>query len=129
MDGPLILLVEDDDASQEIFCAALRHFGYEVHTARVAEEGLRILRSRPVDAVIVDIGLPGTNGFELIEQIRADAATARLPVVVCTVHVFAEDQERARVAGCDVFLLKPIEPMALGATMRALLGQPEPTAS
>ena len=121
MSGQRILLIENDEASLDIYGTTLRHFGYDVWEARTAEAGLRILeRDRP-DLVIVDLGLPGMDGFEAIGEIRGDPRTAGLPIVVCTVHCFPWDEERARSAGSDVFLEKPVPPQRLLEEIRRLL--------
>ena len=122
MNGRTILLVEDDESSQYIFGTVLRHYGYQVLLARTVEGGLALLRERMPDAVVLDIGLPGVDGFHFLERVRGDPATERLPVVVATVHVFAADEERAREAGCDIFLKKPLEPARLLETLERLLG-------
>jgi two-component system, cell cycle response regulator DivK len=113
MAGQTILLVEDDESARYIYGTVLKHYGYEVLYARTADGGLALLQEQRPDAVVLDIGLPGVDGFEFLKRIRADPATARIPVLVATVHVFANDEEKAREAGCDVFLKKPLEPATL----------------
>lgn len=121
MSGQRILLIENDEASLDIYGTTLRHFGYDVWESRSAEAALRLLdRDRP-DLVIVDLGLPGMDGFEAIGEIRSDPRTAGLPIVVCTVHSFPWDEERARSAGSDVFLEKPVPPQRLLEEIRRLL--------
>ena len=117
MAGQTILLVEDDESARYIYGTVLKHYGYEVLHARTADGGLALLREQRPDAIVLDIGLPGIDGFEFLKRIRADPETSRLPVIVATVHVFAADEEKARDAGCDVFLKKPLEPANL---LRAL---------
>lgn len=121
MSGQRILLIENDEASLDIYGTALRHFGFEVWEAATAEVGLRMLRSDRPDLVILDLGLPGMDGFEVIAEIRGDARTAGLPIVVCTVHSFPWDEERARSAGSNVFLEKPVAPQRLLEEIRGLL--------
>ena len=124
MQRPDVLLVEDDEASRYIFGTILTHHGYSVRYARSGPQGLQRLEEELPDAVVLDIGLPGIDGFELLERIRADARTRSLPVVVATVHVFEADQRRAAAAGCDVFLKKPLEPTNLLHELDRLLGRP-----
>lgn len=121
MAGETILLVEDDEAAQYIYGTVLRHYGYQVLHARTADGGLSLLRDERPDAVVLDIGLPGVDGFEFLERVRADPETARVPVIVATVHVFAAEEEKAREAGCDVFLRKPLEPANLLKALTELL--------
>ena len=118
-----ILLVEDDESAQYIYATVLRHHGHAVLVARTGDGGLELLAEHPVDAVVLDIGLPGADGFEFLRRIRAEPATAKLPVLVATVHAFAADEERAREAGCDLFLKKPLEPARLLRALEEALEQ------
>lgn len=116
-----ILLIEDNEAALHIFSTVLQFSGYEVLQARSGSEGFRILEARLPDAVVVDIGLPVLDGFEVLERLRSQTRTRDLPVVVATVHVFPADEARARALGCDVFLRKPVEPLKLVAALDDLL--------
>ncbi|HEU0054179.1 MAG TPA: response regulator [Longimicrobium sp.] len=118
-----ILLIEDDEAARYIFSTALAHVGYQVASVRTGTEGLRWLGSERCDLVVVDIGLPDLDGFEVIRRIRASVGPD-LPVLVATVHVFEHDQVQARAAGCDVFLKKPLYPRTLIDEIDRLLGGP-----
>jgi len=117
-----VLVVEDDPAAMYIFGTILRHRGYEVAEARNGGQALLRLGERVPDLVVVDIGLPGMDGFDLTRRIRSAEATRDLPVVVCTVHVYERDEAAAREAGCTVFLRKPLEPSVLAATIEQLIG-------
>ena len=116
-----ILLVEDDEAARFILSAVLRHAGYAVTETRTALEGLRSLESEMPDALLVDIGLPGVDGLELIRRIRSGPSARRLPIVVVTVYAFDTDRQSAFDAGCDRFLTKPISPAELLRTLEELL--------
>lgn len=122
MKGKRILIVEDDEASQYVFGAALRHFGFEVMEAWQPEDAVRLMREQPPDLVLMDVGLPRTDGFELTRQFKRDPATSRIPVVMVTVHVFEGDRRMAEEAGCDLFLAKPIEPRQLVEAVQQVLG-------
>jgi CheY-like chemotaxis protein len=122
-----VLLVEDDEASQYIYTTVLAHHGYSVVSARTGTHGLALLRETLPDVVVLDIGLPGIDGFDFLKQVRAEPRTERLPVLVVTVHVFDADAARARDAGCDLFLKKPLRPALLAQEVgRILGGQPLP---
>lgn len=121
-----ILIVEDDEASHYIFGALLQHHGYEVLQAWGADEALRSCRESPPDLVIMDVGLPEVDGFEITRQIKSDPATRHIPVVIVTVHIFEHDRAAAEEAGCDLFLEKPIEPRVLAVEVARVLGIPEP---
>lgn len=116
-----VLIVEDDPASLDIFTTILRHGGYAVLTARTVAEGVQVALEHIPDLVVVDIGLPDGLGFGVLYELTDDPSTEHIPLVVCTVHVFEADQQRARRAGCDVFLRKPVEPRQLLAEIDRLL--------
>ncbi|HYH81354.1 MAG TPA: response regulator [Longimicrobium sp.] len=124
MDARTVLIVEDDDASVDIFSTILRHGGYEVLSARTAAEGAAVAREHVPHLVVVDIGLPDAPGFGLLDELTDDPITAHIPLIVCTVHVFEHDERRARRAGGDMFLRKPIEPSELLRCVQKLLASP-----
>ena len=121
MNEKTVLIVEDDPASLDIFTTILRHGGYEVVTAESAAEGLEKARELLPDAVVVDIGLPDGLGFGVLDELSDDPSTEHIPLIVCTVHVFEQDQIRARRAGADVFVMKPVEPTHLLECVNRLL--------
>jgi CheY-like chemotaxis protein len=108
-----VLIVEDDPASLDIFETILRHGGYAVIAAQSGAEGVEKARELVPDVVVVDIGLPDGLGFGVLDELSDDPATEHIPLIVCTVHVFEHDQVRARRAGADVFITKPVEPTYL----------------
>ena len=116
-----VLLVEDDDASQYIYATVLEHHGFSVLPARTGLHGLELLKGTIPDVVVLDIGLPGIDGFEFLERMRADPRTAGIPVLVVTVHVFEVDLERALAAGCNLFLKKPLRPSVLAEEVARIL--------
>jgi DNA-binding response OmpR family regulator len=116
-----VLIVEDDEASLDIFETILRHGGYDVLTAQSGAAGVETARETRPDLVVVDIGLPDGLGFGVLDELSDDPATEHIPLVVCTVHVFEQDRVRARRAGADVFLKKPIDPTDLLAAVDRLL--------
>jgi CheY-like chemotaxis protein len=124
MDAKTVLVVEDDEASQYILGTILRHRGYNVVSATSAAAASRVLESSRPDLVIMDIGLPGVDGFALTESIRADPRTRDLPVLVVTVHVFPQDVRRAYEVGCSDFMAKPVDPLAVVDRVRSMIGPP-----
>ena len=121
MDSKTVLIVEDDPASLDIFETILRHGGYQVATAQNGAEGLEKARELLPDVVVVDIGLPDGLGFGVLDELSDDPATDHIPLIVCTVHVFEDDRVRARRAGADVFLMKPVDPRDLLEAVNRLL--------
>lgn len=118
-----VLLIEDNEAALHIFTTILRHAGYSVLQARTGSEGFRHLETELPDVVVVDIGLPVLDGFEVVARMKAESRTREIPIVVATVHVFPADEARARELGCDVFLRKPVEPLQLVTAVDGLLGE------
>ena len=116
-----VLIVEDDPASLDIFETILRHGGYAVVTAQTAADGLEKAREVVPAVVVVDIGLPDGLGFGVLDELSDDPRTEHIPLIVCTVHVFEHDQIRARRAGADVFVEKPVEPSHLLECVNKLL--------
>jgi DNA-binding response OmpR family regulator len=124
-----VLIVEDDPASVDIFTTILNHGGYDVLAAHTVAEGAAMAREHVPDLVVVDIGLPDALGFDLLDELTDDPLTAHIPLIVCTVHVFEHDQHRARRAGSDVFLCKPVEPRELLRHVDLLLQSPPAAAT
>jgi DNA-binding response OmpR family regulator len=125
--GKTVLLVEDDEASIDIFTTILRHGGYQVLSAKSASEGVDMALAHRPDIVVVDLGLPDAPGFEVLSELTDHPATQNTPLIVCTVHIFEHDVVRAHRAGGDVFLQKPIAPQDLLAHVdRLLSGAPAP---
>lgn len=121
LESKTVLIVEDDPASLDIFETILRHGGYEVVTAQSGADGLQRARELLPDLVVVDIGLPDGLAFGVLGELTDDPATGEIPLIVCTVHVFEHDQVRARRAGADEFLMKPVEPKDLLEAVNRLL--------
>jgi CheY-like chemotaxis protein len=121
LESKTVLIVEDDPASLDIFETILRHGGYEVVTAQSGADGLQRARELLPDLVVVDIGLPDGLAFGVLGELTDDPTTGEIPLIVCTVHVFEHDQVRARRAGADVFLMKPVDPKDLLEAVDRLL--------
>src|SRR5512134_2757330 len=100
--------------------------GYEVVTATDGEQGLVLAQAEQPDVVLMDMSLPGIDGWETTRRLRAGAGTAAIPVIALTAHAMAGDRERALEAGCDDYDTKPVEFATLLAKIEALLGQRPP---
>jgi len=118
MSGEPILIVDDNAANLKLARVLLRAEGYEVRTATDAEEALAILREFAPALVLMDIQLPGMDGLELTRRLKADPATAGLTIIALTAYAMKGDEERARAAGCDGYVAKPIDTRRLPRTIR-----------
>ena len=113
MAGETILIVEDSPVSLKLTASVLRAEGYKVQLASTAEQGLVTLRSLKPDLILVDLILPGMNGLELMRRIRQDHRLRGVTVLALTACNMEGDEERARNAGCDGYLLKPFDKEAM----------------
>jgi DNA-binding response OmpR family regulator len=117
------VLVIDDDPGVRVLCRiAFRADGDEIMEAASGREGLDLLATEPVDAVVLDVMLPSVNGFEVLRRIREDARTRDLPVVLLSVRVGIQDQIDGWRAGADDYLTKPFSPSALAAKVYEICG-------
>jgi CheY-like chemotaxis protein len=123
-----ILLVEDNVDNRCIYETYLTHVGYAVLAVEDAEAGLALVHVRRPDLIVMDVGLPGMDGYEATRRLKADPATRRIPIVVLTAHAHADDRARALDAGCDRFLTKPLDPRALGGEVERMLDGAAPDA-
>jgi CheY-like chemotaxis protein len=105
-----ILIVEDDEDTQYVYRLILEANGFDVLTATSGTDGLRLAREEHPTAVLMDVSIPGMDGWTVTRILKGDKATAELPVIVITAHAFPEDRERAERVGCNGFLTKPCEP-------------------
>ena len=120
-----ILVVDDHEDNREIYAATLRHAGYEVELACDGGEALAIAaRSRP-RVVVMDLGMPGMDGWEAIRRMRQQRETASAHVIVVSGFADAASRQRAIEAGCDEFLPKPCLPRALIARVELALARGE----
>jgi two-component system cell cycle response regulator DivK len=103
-----ILLVEDNPANRKLAGDILRRAGHTVLEAETADAGIALALAEPLDLVVMDIQLPGTDGLTATRLLRANATTRVLPVLAVTAHAMRGDEQRMREAGCDGYVPKPI---------------------
>jgi two-component system, cell cycle response regulator DivK len=96
-----VLVVEDNPLNLKLVRDVLGHAGYRVLEAGDAERGIALARSEAPDLILMDVQLPGIDGIEALGRLRADAGTARIPVVAVTALAMKEDRERCLAAGFD----------------------------
>lgn len=115
-----ILVVEDDGPTLAAYRALLEHAGWVVEVATAGDEALRLAAARPPDLALVDISIPGVDGWETTRRLRAGAGTRDVRVIAVTGHALAEDLARSREVGCDAYLVKPVDPQQLLAEVDRL---------
>jgi len=118
---PLILLVDDHPENIELLKAYLSPQGYETIQAANGEEALAAFSSYAIDLILLDVMMPGMDGFEVTRRIRQDKANPQLPIVLVTAQRETEDRVKGIEAGCDDFISKPFDGIELRARVRSLL--------
>jgi two-component system cell cycle response regulator DivK len=108
--GKTVLLVEDNPHNRKIFSGMLTHAGFRVVEAVDGNEAMDKVASEHPDLVLMDLSIPGIDGWECTRRIKADEKTKATPVIALTAHAMRGDEERAREAGCDGYLSKPVSP-------------------
>jgi len=122
--GKRVLVVEDSAVIQRLISVCLRPAGLEVETRSDGPSGLEAALDTNPDLVILDVGLPRMDGWEVLERIRSDARTRAMKVLVLTAHAQEETRERADRGGADAFLTKPFRPDDLRGVSMDLLTEP-----
>ncbi|MGI8925495.1 MAG: response regulator [Tepidiformaceae bacterium] len=117
---PKILLVEDNEMNADMLTRRLQRRGFVVVVAVDGAEGVAKSKTERPDLVLMDMSLPVMNGWEATRAIRADPATAALPVIALTAHSMPGDREKAMEAGCNDYDVKPVDLPRLLEKMAAL---------
>jgi len=120
-DKPVILIVDDQPQNIELLEAHLAPHGYEIVKAANGEEALGKLSRHEVDLILLDVMMPGMDGFEVISRVRKNSANRLLPIILVTALRETEDRVKGIEAGCDDFISKPVDKMELLARVRSLL--------
>ena len=124
--GPLILVVDDYEDAREMYAEYLRFCGFRVAEARNGNEALEQAFTVKPDLILMDLSLPGMDGWEATRQLKADDRTRHIPVVALTGHALAGASEGAKRAGCDSFVTKPCLPDELVVEVRRMLSLARP---
>ncbi|HSS29324.1 MAG TPA: response regulator, partial [Usitatibacter sp.] len=124
-----ILVVEDNDDGREMLRSMLELHGHEVRAASMGVEGIAEARRWRPDVVLLDVGLPDLDGYEVARRLRAERDTAGAKLVAITGYGQAEDEQRAYRAGIDVHVTKPVEPQELLRLLAELTRRPASAAA
>ena len=119
---PTILVVEDNALNLELVRDVLTSAQMKVVEAHSAHEGLAVAAEIKPDLILLDIRLPGMDGYAMLERLKANSVTGSIPVVALTAQAMVGDREQALAAGFSDYIPKPIDTRTLAAQVRALLG-------
>src|ERR1700741_3368914 len=118
-----VFVVEDEEDNRRIVRDLLTSVGYEIIEAVTGEEGVTAAATHLPDLILMDIQLPGLDGYEATRRIKADPALRHIPIIVVTSYALSGDDVKAFEAGCDAYITKPFAPRALLAKIREYLPQ------
>jgi|WetSurMetagenome_2_1015567.scaffolds.fasta_scaffold16575_2 two-component system, OmpR family, alkaline phosphatase synthesis response regulator PhoP len=118
-----VLIIEDDPATSRLVDYSLRHHGYQVITATNGLEGVKKAKTEAPDLVILDVMLPGIDGYEICHRLRADAATRGLRILMFSAKAQDIDKETGLKVGADDYLTKPAAPAEIVARVERLLAK------
>lgn len=121
-----VLLVEDNEMNRDMLSRRLARNGYEVVMAVDGQQAVTMAGSERPDIILMDMSLPVIDGWEATRRVKADPATQKIPVIALTAHAMAEDESKARNAGCDDFDTKPVDIQRLLGKIKALTGEGQP---
>ncbi len=118
-----ILVVEDQEDNRRILRDLLASAGYEVLEAVTGEEGVTLAETQRPDLILMDIQLPGLDGYEATRRIKGNPALHKIPIIAVTSYALSGNDVKALEAGCDAYVAKPYSPRALLAKIREYLPQ------
>jgi two-component system, cell cycle response regulator DivK len=113
-----VLVVEDQEDNRRIVRDLLCSVGYQIVEAVTGEDGVRMAETHVPDLILMDIQLPGIDGYEATRRIKANAALQQIPIIAVTSYALSGDDVKAFEAGCDAYVSKPFSPRALLAKIR-----------
>jgi len=117
-----ILCVEDNDDNQYKLQRRLTKAGFEVKLDRNGAQAVEWAKTLLPDLIVMDLNLPGLNGWEATRQLKNQPETKHIPIIVLSAHAEESSREKARVAGCDAYQTKPIDFVRLVEKIQSLLG-------
>ncbi len=120
---PVVLVADDDDDIRDLVAFRLDRAGYEVIRAGDGQEALDLAKQHKPDLAVLDVMMPKLTGYDVTRELRADAETSRIPVILLTARVQEADVARGFEAGADDYVKKPFSPQELKARVQAVLGR------
>jgi two-component system, cell cycle response regulator DivK len=108
-----VLVIEDNHDNLRLISVALRQYGYEVIAAETGEEGLEMALNTSPFFILLDINLPGIDGFETAKRLRSSQAIDDIPIIAITSYAMLGDRERIMTSGCNGYFDKPIDPITI----------------
>jgi two-component system cell cycle response regulator DivK len=124
MAGEPILVVDDNATNMKLLRVLLTSQGYDVRTAGDASDAMEVIKGFRPRLILMDIQLPGMSGLELTSLLKADPATRDILIVAITAYAMKGDEEKARRAGCDGYISKPIDTRTLASVIARHLASP-----
>ena len=121
MNSNLILVVDDNPANLKLTRLMLVDAGYAVQTAIDAEHAMALLETCVPRLILMDLQLPGMDGFELTSRLKADPKTRDTTIVALTAYAMKGDEQRALAAGCDGYITKPVNTRALASQIAGFM--------
>ncbi|MFV1951755.1 MAG: response regulator [Nitrospinota bacterium] len=118
-----ILIVDDNQSNRELIVNIIKILQFDFIEALNGEEAVDIAKRERPDLILMDIAMPGMDGFEATRQIKAGPATSDIPIIALTAKAMRGDQERILEAGCDDYIAKPIETLNVMERIKSILGQ------
>ena len=121
-----ILLVEDNEMNRDMLSRRLERKGHQISIAVDGQQALDLAASEKPDLILMDMSLPGIDGWEAARRIKQSPDTRGIPVIALTSHAMAGDREQALASGCDDYDTKPVDLPRLLEKMAVLLGKTQP---
>ena len=118
-----VLVADDDEDILQLVSFRLERAGYNVITAADGQQAIAAAREHQPDLAVLDVMMPGMNGYEVTRALRADQATAQIPVILLTARVQEADVSRGFEAGADDYLRKPFSPQELRSRVQVILAR------
>lgn len=125
MSNEKILLVEDSPLNRRLIEAVLKPRGYRVLVAEDGQQGIDIATAEVPDLILMDVQLPGVSGYDATRILKSRPETRHIPIVALTAHAMTDERDRAVAAGCDGYIVKPIDTRAFPDQLREYLPRTE----